>query len=66
MKMTKPKIILTIIHVQVMVTLNMATKADLADGSRGTIEDLVLDPREEINCPGMTRMVLCSYNTLQP
>jgi hypothetical protein len=32
-----------------MVTLNITTEADLANGSRGTIEDIVLDPREEIN-----------------
>jgi ATP-dependent exoDNAse (exonuclease V) alpha subunit len=31
----------------VMVTLNLATEADLANGSRGIIEDIVLDPREE-------------------
>ena len=32
-----------------MVTLNVATEANLANNSRGTIEDIVLDPREEIN-----------------
>ena len=32
-----------------MVTLNVATEANLANSSRGTIEDIVLDPREEIN-----------------
>jgi hypothetical protein len=32
-----------------MVTLNVATEADLANSSRGTPEDIVLDPREEIN-----------------
>jgi hypothetical protein len=31
----------------VMVMLNLATKADLANGSWGIIEDIVLDPREE-------------------
>jgi ATP-dependent exoDNAse (exonuclease V) alpha subunit len=30
----------------VMVTLNLATEADLANGSRGVIHDIVLDPRE--------------------
>jgi hypothetical protein len=34
------------IGMQVMVTLNVSTEADLANGSRGTIEDVVLDPRE--------------------
>ena len=37
------------IRMQVMVTLNVATEADLANGSRGTIEDIVLDPRERID-----------------
>jgi hypothetical protein len=34
------------IGMQVMVTLNVATEADLANGSRGVIENIVLDPRE--------------------
>ena len=37
------------IGMQVMVTLNVATEADLTNGSHGTIEDIVLDPREQIN-----------------
>jgi ATP-dependent exoDNAse (exonuclease V) alpha subunit len=32
----------------VMVTFNIATEADLANGSRGVIEDIVLDPRERV------------------
>lgn len=34
------------VGMQVMVTLNLATEADLANGSRGTVERIVLDPRE--------------------
>src|ERR1700683_142302 len=34
---------------QVMVTLNVTTEADLANGSHRTIEEIVLDPREKIN-----------------
>lgn len=34
------------VGMQVMITINMATEADLANGSRGVIEDIVLDPRE--------------------
>lgn len=30
-----------------MVTLNIATEADLANGSRGIVENIVLDPWEE-------------------
>lgn len=32
---------------EVMVMLNLAMEADLANGSRGVIDDIVLDPREE-------------------
>ena len=32
-----------------MVTLNLATEADLANGSRGIIEDIILDPRERLD-----------------
>ena len=34
------------IGMKVMVTLNTATDIGLANGSRGTIVDIVLDPRE--------------------
>jgi len=36
------------IGMEVMVTLNIATEADLANGSRGKIKDIVLDPREAL------------------
>jgi ATP-dependent exoDNAse (exonuclease V) alpha subunit len=36
------------IGMQVMVTLNIATEANLANGSRGIIQDIILDPREEL------------------
>lgn len=29
-----------------MVMINITTESDLANGTRGTIEDLILDPRE--------------------
>lgn len=34
------------VGMQAMVTLNLATEADLANGSRGVIHSIVLDPRE--------------------
>jgi len=34
---------------KIMVTLNLATEADLANGSRGIVEDIVLDPRERVS-----------------
>ena len=36
------------IGMKVMVTLNLATEADLANGSRGLIQDIILDPRETV------------------
>lgn len=37
------------VGMKVMVTLNLATEADLANGSRGIVTDIVLDPREDIS-----------------
>jgi hypothetical protein len=34
------------IGMQAMITYNVATEADLANGSRGTIEEIILDPRD--------------------
>jgi ATP-dependent exoDNAse (exonuclease V) alpha subunit len=34
---------------KMMVLLNLSTEADIANGTTGTIEDILLDPREE-NC----------------
>lgn len=39
------------VGMKAMVVLNIATEADLANGTRGTIEGLVLDPREEHAIP---------------
>jgi len=39
------------IGMRVMVTLNLSTERDLANGTRGTIEDIVLDPREMLKDP---------------
>jgi hypothetical protein len=36
------------VGIKVMVTLNLATEADLVNGSRGTIADIVLDLRERL------------------
>lgn len=41
-----------------MVTLNLATEADLANGSRGTIEDIILDPRERLTGDDIDRGVV--------
>ena len=38
------------IGMKAMVTTNIATQADLANGSRGIIADIVLDARENVDC----------------
>lgn len=39
------------VGMKAMVVLNIATEADLANGTRGTVEGFVLDPREERTSP---------------
>ncbi|SJL05067.1 uncharacterized protein ARMOST_08439 [Armillaria ostoyae] len=36
------------VGMKAMVTLNIATESDLANGTRGTVEEIVLDPCEPI------------------
>jgi hypothetical protein len=37
------------VSMKVMVTLNLAIEADLANSSRGTIKNIILDPREHVS-----------------
>jgi PIF1-like helicase len=39
------------VGMKAMVVLNIATEADLANGTRGTVQGFVLDPREEHTLP---------------
>jgi hypothetical protein len=39
------------VGMKAMVVLNIATEADLANGTRGTVQGFVLDPREENTTP---------------
>ena len=39
------------VGMRVMVTLNLSTDKDLANGTRGTIEEIILDPREDCTEP---------------
>ena len=39
------------VGMKAMVVLNIATEADLANGTRGTVQGIVLDPREERTPP---------------
>ena len=34
------------IRMRVMILINLSTQAEVANGTRGTIEDIILDPRE--------------------
>lgn len=34
------------IGMKIMVVLNVATEADIANGTQGTITDIILDPRD--------------------
>ena len=44
-----------VIGMKAMVTMNISTEIDLANGSRGVVEDIILDLREKININhGMT------------
>lgn len=44
------------VGMKVMILSNIAPRAGLANGSRGTISDIVLDPREPFNpLPPTTR-----------
>ena len=47
------------IGMKVMVLLNLSTKGDIANGTRGTIQDIVLDHREisiEVNDDGIVKL----------
>jgi hypothetical protein len=37
------------VSIKVIVTLNLATEADLTNSSRGTIKNIILDPREHVS-----------------
>ena len=39
------------VRMKAMVVLNIAMEADVANGTRRTVEGLVLDPREEFSHP---------------
>jgi ATP-dependent exoDNAse (exonuclease V) alpha subunit len=36
------------VGMKAMITFNISTEGDLANGTRGTIEDIILDPREDV------------------
>ena len=55
-----PNMVEFALDMRAMVLLNMATDADLANGSRGIIKDIILDPRET-GTPDDTNTTFLSY-----
>jgi hypothetical protein len=49
------------IGMKAMVIINIATEADLANGTRGIVTDIVLDPREVLDEPDEDGAVLLKY-----
>lgn len=49
------------VGMRVMVTLNLSTDKDLANGTRGTIEEIILDPRENCTQPDEDGAIRLSY-----
>ncbi|KAK0482307.1 hypothetical protein IW261DRAFT_1417898 [Armillaria novae-zelandiae] len=56
-----PDIIEIAIGMKAMVTLNIATESDLTNGTCGTIEDIILDPREHNPTPDEDNIVDLQY-----
>ena len=44
-----------------MVLLNVATEADIANGTRGEIQDIILDEREELSAPDEDGIIKLKY-----
>ena len=49
------------IGMKAMVVLNVATEADIANGTRGTIHDIILDPREPPTEQGENGAIVLKY-----
>jgi ATP-dependent exoDNAse (exonuclease V) alpha subunit len=49
-----------VIGMKAMVTMNISTETDLANGSRGVVEDIILDPRERVD-PGHGKTIRLQY-----
>ena len=58
-----PNMVEFALDMRAMVLLNMATDADLANGSRGIIKDIILDLRET-GTPDDTNTIFLSYPPL--
>ena len=49
------------IGMRVMILINLSTQAEVANGTRGTVEDIVLDPREPEIIPTEKGRVFLHY-----
>ena len=49
------------IGMKAMVVMNLATEADVANGTTGTIEEILLDPREPSTVPDAEGRVQLMY-----
>lgn len=49
------------VGMKVMVILNIATEGDVANGTRGIIEDIILDPRERLSKPDEEGKIWLEY-----
>jgi hypothetical protein len=49
------------IGMKAMVLLNVATEADIANGTRGVIHDIILDQREEVSEPDEEGKIQLKY-----
>jgi hypothetical protein len=56
-----PAIIQLAIGMKAMVLLNIATEADIANGTRGEIQDVILDEREEPSTPDEDGAIKLKY-----
>src|SRR6266542_73479 len=49
------------IGMKAMVLLNVATEADIANGTQGEIQDIILDEREEMSAPDEEGIIQLKY-----
>lgn len=56
-----PAFVQMAIGMKAMVLLNLATEADIANGTRGEIQDIILDEREQLSVPDEDDAIMLKY-----
>jgi len=56
-----PAIVWMAIGMKAMVVLNIATDAEVANGTRGVIQDIILDEREDLSIPDEDGIITLKY-----